>query len=601
MFNNIMSKVEKSAKAAMNQAQSKYKQAMGTDIILTFEHQNIERVVRVKDLIAEGGYAFVYTAEEVNTGQLFALKRMLIQDDETMKCAQMEIQIMRKLSNAPYVIQFLGSHSRTIDRPECTELFVLMELCTGGNLMDFINKRNKRPFEENELCSIFHQIVIGVSHLHLMKPPVAHRDLKIENILIGGHHEMKLCDFGSCTTRAQKYVTSKDISQEEERIQKYSTSMYRAPEMVDLYKKEMINEKVDIWALGCILYTLAFFTHPFQEGGNLQIISGSYNMPENHKYSKYFLSLLKKLFTMKSAKRPDIKQVLTMMDMWSDFLKKKGMFMQNIQKPNGIANGKKKASESEEESEDDDSEEESEEEEPSPKRKTAGRPSSSPKGTNQLQVTTPKSGGNGKPPTPKSGSQTTPNSSLPATSGSRFTFPTSASPPPAPQRSSSGSIFDLSAFGDSFSSSSPPPPSASGHGKTSPIPIAAGGTAPVSIGRRGRGNSSSNLIPLDKLGGVSPKSTVSAPQTAQSKAAADAFGALSFAVQNSGAAKPAPKTNAPVKTVKKKVESSSEEDSDDDSDDDDSDDSDDSSEESSDDEPVVKKKPVIKKPPPPRR
>jgi AP2-associated kinase len=49
---------------------------------------------------------------------------------------------------------------------------------------------------------------------------------------------------------------------------------HRSPEMADLYKRELVNEKVDIWALGCILFTCAFFYHPFQEGGNLQIISG---------------------------------------------------------------------------------------------------------------------------------------------------------------------------------------------------------------------------------------------------------------------------------------------------------------------------------------
>lgn len=74
--------------------------------------------------------------------------------------------------------------------------------------------------------------------------------------------------------RAKAYTTKAEICEEEERIQKYSTSWYRAPEMADLYQKIVIDEKADIWALGCILYTLAFFVHPFQDVGNLGILSG---------------------------------------------------------------------------------------------------------------------------------------------------------------------------------------------------------------------------------------------------------------------------------------------------------------------------------------
>lgn len=39
--------------------------------------------------------------------------------------------------------------------------------------------------------------------------------------------------------------------------------MYRPPEMTDLYLRYEINEKVDIWMLGCILYTMCFYISPF--------------------------------------------------------------------------------------------------------------------------------------------------------------------------------------------------------------------------------------------------------------------------------------------------------------------------------------------------
>ena len=44
----------------------------------------------------------------------------------------------------------------------------------------------------------------------------------------------------------------------QEHIAKYTTMMYRPPEMVDFYQQFVISEKVDVWMLGCILFTLMF-------------------------------------------------------------------------------------------------------------------------------------------------------------------------------------------------------------------------------------------------------------------------------------------------------------------------------------------------------
>lgn len=44
----------------------------------------------------------------------------------------------------------------------------------------------------------------------------------------------------------------------QDQIDRYTTMMYRPPEMVDFYQQYIISEKVDIWMLGCILFTLMF-------------------------------------------------------------------------------------------------------------------------------------------------------------------------------------------------------------------------------------------------------------------------------------------------------------------------------------------------------
>eukprot|EP00613_Pedinella_sp_CCMP2098_P029296 CAMPEP_0171730480 /NCGR_PEP_ID=MMETSP0991-20121206/28312_1 /TAXON_ID=483369 /ORGANISM="non described non described, Strain CCMP2098" /LENGTH=173 /DNA_ID=CAMNT_0012325213 /DNA_START=158 /DNA_END=676 /DNA_ORIENTATION=- len=52
--------------------------------------------------------------------------------------------------------------------------------------------------------------------------------------------------------------------------------MYRAPEMVDLYACSELDESVDVWALGGVFFALLYHVHPFQEAGNLGILSGNW-------------------------------------------------------------------------------------------------------------------------------------------------------------------------------------------------------------------------------------------------------------------------------------------------------------------------------------
>ena len=75
----------------------------------------------------------------------------------------------------------------------------------------------------------------------------------------------KLCDFGSATTEVLKHDESGNMEVDEkfEEYEKYTTLMYRSPEMVDQYKRWDVTTKVDIWMLGCVAFTLVCGQHPF--------------------------------------------------------------------------------------------------------------------------------------------------------------------------------------------------------------------------------------------------------------------------------------------------------------------------------------------------
>jgi AP2-associated kinase len=88
--------------------------------------------------------------------------------------------------------------------------------------------KSKRTFEESIVCKIFLNILQAVKVMHTHDPPIAHRDLKLENVLLSSDRVYKLCDFGSCHGRM--VLDSKlSIANANENIEKYTTIMYRAP------------------------------------------------------------------------------------------------------------------------------------------------------------------------------------------------------------------------------------------------------------------------------------------------------------------------------------------------------------------------------------
>ena len=73
--------------------------------------------------------------------------------------------------------------------------------------------------------------------------------------------------------------------------------------MVDFFGVSEITEKTDIWALGCILYTLMFLKQPFANAGKLAILGAKYTIPPRHRYSPELVNLLKMCLTADPAKR----------------------------------------------------------------------------------------------------------------------------------------------------------------------------------------------------------------------------------------------------------------------------------------------------------
>lgn len=83
--------------------------------------------------------------------------------------------------------------------------------------------------------------------MHYQDPPLIHRDLKVENILLSPPQTYKLCDFGSTTRplpRDKVPTTVEGIQKIELEINKTTTLQYRAPELVDVWGRKGYDEKI---------------------------------------------------------------------------------------------------------------------------------------------------------------------------------------------------------------------------------------------------------------------------------------------------------------------------------------------------------------------
>lgn len=148
--------------------------------------------------------------------------------------------------------------------------------------------------------------------MHYCNPPVLHRDLKVENILILNQDSYKLCDFGSASLSKGAYIptTLRDVQKLEDDIQRHTTLQYRAPEMIDVYQKKPVNEKADIWAMGVLLYKLCYYTTPFEEEGQLAILNARYTIPSSPMFSEGLRRLIISMLQEDQNRRPNIYQVL---------------------------------------------------------------------------------------------------------------------------------------------------------------------------------------------------------------------------------------------------------------------------------------------------
>ncbi|KAG0265805.1 hypothetical protein DFQ27_000340 [Actinomortierella ambigua] len=191
--------------------------------------------------IGRGGFGEVRFAHW--HGQPYAIKIFFLsKSDAAQKDIKKEIQIMSKLRHRHIVLFHRGAIVQE-------RLAFIMEYAENGSLQRVI--RSKISLEWTLKEKITQGIVRGLAHIH--SAGVIHRDLKSGNVLLTKHMEPKLCDFGLATVK--DHSTTKAG---EETLK--GSVRWMAPEL--FIGKPLYNTKIDMYALGWIMWELATDTTP---------------------------------------------------------------------------------------------------------------------------------------------------------------------------------------------------------------------------------------------------------------------------------------------------------------------------------------------------
>jgi len=267
--------------------------------------------------IGEGGYSFVYFGKDQN-GKNYAVKKALIQSKEQKEQTDNEIDTMKKIKS-PFLLNLID------DKKEPHETYfnfynhyLLLPFVEQGSLQDVLDKRlfSGNPMKEKRIWTVFQKICKGVEALHMAKPPLAHRDLKLGNVLIDATFTPLIMDFGSVSNARVEIRSREEAIKLSDWAGMHCTNAYRPPELLDCPSEIDIDERTDIWSLGCVLYAMAFGQSPFEnkDGATsvtLAVFSGEIPVPKDNVYSEQFLNCVRWMLNLNAAERPFIKDVLS--------------------------------------------------------------------------------------------------------------------------------------------------------------------------------------------------------------------------------------------------------------------------------------------------
>uniref|UniRef100_A0A8C6UQD4 Serine/threonine-protein kinase PLK n=1 Tax=Neogobius melanostomus TaxID=47308 RepID=A0A8C6UQD4_9GOBI len=243
-------------------------------------------------VLGKGGFAKCYELTDLATGKVYAAK--IIPHSRVSKPHQREkidreIELHKALSHR-HIVHFYHHFE------DKENIYILLEYCSRKSLAHILKAR--KVLTEPEVRYYLRQIVSGLKYLH--EQEILHRDLKLGNFFVSESMELKVGDFGLAAKLEPAGNRRKTIC---------GTPNYLSPEVLN---KQGHGCESDIWALGCVMYTMLLGRPPF-ETTNLKetyrcIREARYSMPSS--LSPQAKQLISNLLAKTPEDRPNLELIL---------------------------------------------------------------------------------------------------------------------------------------------------------------------------------------------------------------------------------------------------------------------------------------------------
>ncbi|ERL89652.1 hypothetical protein D910_07017 [Dendroctonus ponderosae] len=266
----------------------------------------------VHELLGKGGFASVYRAMCRKTGIDVAIKmidKKLMQAEGMVGRVQQEVSIHSRLKH-PSILELYTFFE------DANYVYLILELCHNGELQQYTKRKR---LIESQVSNVMKQVVEGIKYLHFHS--ILHRDISLSNLLLTKDMQVKIADFGLATQLSRP---------DEKHRTMCGTPNFISPEVATRGSHGL---EVDVWGLGCLLYTLLVGLPPFETNGVkstlTRVVMASYSLPSH--LSPEAKDLINSLLQKNPKDRIGLEQILE-----HPFIKRNIVLSTNLTQDSGI-------------------------------------------------------------------------------------------------------------------------------------------------------------------------------------------------------------------------------------------------------------------------